>query len=91
MWCDIVPSDKAGTASAKVWDITPEPDNEFELRVTVFGCKGVPAADLEGTSDCYIRAYIDDDETQETDTHYRNTDGKPNFNYRLLFPISTPF
>jgi hypothetical protein len=46
--------------------------------------------DAEGTSDVYIKAFIADTDKQETDTHYRNTDGKPSFNYRLLFGVTTP-
>ena len=59
--------------------------------MSVFGSKNVPAEDIEGTSDAYIRAFFDEASyVQETDTHYRNTNGKPNWNYRLLFDVKTP-
>lgn len=60
------------------------------MRVCVYGCKGVPEADVEGTTDAFIRAFIDRSEVQETDTHYRCTNGEPNFNYRLKFNVKTP-
>lgn len=60
------------------------------MRVCVLGCKGVPEADIEGTTDAYVKAFIDRNEVQETDTHYRCTDGEPNFNYRLKFSVKTP-
>ena len=46
--------------------------------------------DAEGTSDVFIKTFIADDDKQETDTHYRNTNGKPSFNYRILFNVETP-
>lgn len=52
--------------------------------------ENVPAEDIEGTSDVYIRGHFDESDYQETDTHYRCTDGKASFNYRLLFRVHTP-
>ena len=47
--------------------------------------------DIEGTSDTFIRAFFDSKEqTKETDTHFRCSDGKASFNYRLLFDIKHP-
>jgi len=46
--------------------------------------------DWEGTSDVFVKAFISDNDKQETDTHYRNTTGIPSFNYRLLFDVTTP-
>ena len=46
--------------------------------------------DDEGTSDVYIKAFITDNDKQETDTHYRCTTGMPSFNYRVLFNVETP-
>jgi len=57
-------------------------------------CSNIPAMDIEGTNDAYIKAYLDDgsgnQEECETDTHYRSNDGKPSFNYRLKFKVNTP-
>lgn len=88
MWIDIEP--EKSTEAAKIWNVTPQPEKEFELRVSVFGIKDLPEADFEGTTDAYVRAFIDDKHVQETDTHYRCTTGNPNFNYRLLFNVKTP-
>ena len=91
MWLDIEQTAKASASEGKVWEISAEPKNVYEVRVSVFGAKNVPAEDVEGTSDAYVRAFFDEAKTvQETDTHYRNTDGKPNWNYRLLFDVETP-
>mmetsp|Transcript_15455 Transcript_15455/g.26150 ORF Transcript_15455/g.26150 Transcript_15455/m.26150 type:complete len:102 (+) Transcript_15455:1229-1534(+) len=47
--------------------------------------------DFEGTSDVFFRGFFDTkEEVQETDTHFRNQDGKPDFQYRLVFRIKVP-
>ena len=72
----------------KIWDITPQPPQTFEVRICVFNCKDVEIMDWEGTSDVYCRGFFDSKEdVQETDTHYRNQDGKPDFQYRLVYRI----
>lgn len=87
MWLDITNQNAHSNAYNKVWNISPEPKQEFEVRVCVLGCRGVPEMDVEGTTDAYIRAFISDDSVQETDTHYRCTTGSPSFNYRLKFNV----
>ena len=46
--------------------------------------------DIEGTSDIYIIAYIEQKEKQTTDVHYRCQTGCGSFNWRMLLPIHTP-
>ena len=57
------------------------------MRVCVFGTEKVKMMDIEGTSDVFFRAHIDENDKQETDTHYRCTTGIASFNYRLVLPI----
>ena len=73
-----------------MWDITPEPAKEYQVRLSVMDTENVPILDVEGTSDIYIKAYIDDTDKKMTDTHYRCMDGAASFNYRLLFDIRGP-
>jgi hypothetical protein len=60
MWLDIIPQND-DNVFRKVWNISPEPKQEFEVRISVLGCTGVPQMDWEGTTDAYIRAFISDD------------------------------
>lgn len=47
--------------------------------------------DSEGTTDGFVKAFIDSDGTiRETDTHFRNMDGKCSWNWRMLFKIKHP-
>jgi len=61
---------------------------EFEVRVVVWDTLDVVMADVEGTSDVYIRAFFDPKDDKETDTHFRCTTGKASFNYRLKFTVN---
>lgn len=74
-----------------IWQITPKPPEEFEVRLCIFNTLDVIAADVEGTSDVYCRAFFDSkEEAKETDCHYRCSNGKASFNYRLLFKLMHP-
>jgi hypothetical protein len=83
-WIDILPTE---LPEAKVnIDIRPKPVEEFEVRVAVWDTIGIKMMDDEGTSDAYVRCFFDSKrETKETDTHFRCSDGKASFNYRLIF------
>lgn len=76
--------------SEKVWDVTPQPTLDYQVRLVVWDTLEVINADVEGTSDVFIKAFIDDKEKRETDTHFRCKDGKASFNYRLLFDLKAP-
>lgn len=46
--------------------------------------------DGEGTTDGFVRCFLNTDHRKDTDTHFRNQDGKCSWNYRLLFPVTYP-
>lgn len=52
--------------------------------------KNVPNMDAEGTSDIFIKAYIDDEDKRDTDIHYRCQSGEGSFNYRINFDLKAP-
>ena len=88
-WLEIEPSNK-GNSEQKEWDISPEPIKEYEIRLSVMDTKDVPCEDMEGVSDVFIRAYFDDDDKKDTDTHFRCSNGAASFNYRLKFNVKGP-
>lgn len=74
-----------------MWDITPEPTKDYQLRVSVYDAKNVPREDVEGTSDVFVKVfYGTSQDPKETDTHWRCTTGTASFNYRLLFDFKAP-
>lgn len=87
-WLDIEETNKKKQAT-KVWDVTPEPEKDYQLRVAVYDAKNVPVGDLEGTSDVFVKATFNN-EAKETDTHWRCTTSTASFNYRLLFDFKAP-
>jgi len=57
----------------------------------VFNAEDIPMMDVEDTVDAYFKGFFDaTEEVQETDTHYRNQDGCPDFQYRLVYRIKLP-
>ena len=74
----------------KEWDVAPEPVMDYQIRLSVLDTKDVPCEDIEGTSDVFIKAYIDDRDKRTTDTHFRCQNGAASFNYRMLFDVQSP-
>ena len=67
-----------------------KPVEYFEVRICVLNCKDI-VLDSSGMCDCYFRGFFDSaEEEQETDTHFRCQDGKPDFEYRLVYKIGVP-
>lgn len=87
-WLDIEETHKRKQAS-KIWDITPEPEKEYQLRLAIYDSKNVPVGDVEGTSDVFVKAFFNN-EQKETDTHWRCANTNASFNYRLLFDFKAP-
>lgn len=70
------------------WDISKKPEEEFELRVVIWETEGLPMKDIEGTTDGFISCSLNNEINKKTDIHFRNTDGKCSWNYRMTFPVS---
>jgi len=88
LWLEIF---EASQKSQKIpWKIAPEPITEFQVRFVVWGTEDMEMMDVEGTSDIYCVAYLDQKEMQKTDVHYRCQSGAASFNWRLLLPLRLP-
>ena len=88
-WIEIITAN-AEPGSIKEWDISPKPPEEFQVRVCVLNCEDVETMDFEGTTDAFCRGYFDNKDVQETETHFRCTDGRPDFQYRLIYKVQVP-
>lgn len=58
------------------------------MRVIVWETKDIELFDVEGTSDVFVRGFVDSNKDQHTDTHFRCQNGKASFNWRLIFPVT---
>lgn len=89
-WIEIIPTESVQSRE-NVWSVCKRPPTKLEVRLVVWETKDVKIMDWEGTSDIYCRAFFDSvNQTRRTDTHFRSTDGKGSFNYRLLFDVEYP-
>ena len=88
LWVDIF--EAAIKTSKEPWQIAPEPETEFEVRLVVWETEDMEIMDIEGTSDIYVVSYINQKESQKTDVHYRCQDGNASFNWRNLLPLKLP-
>ena len=87
MWAEI--NEQFGE-EVKAYDISKKPQELFEVRVIVWDTEDLEIMDAEGTTDGFVRCFFDTDDRKDTDTHFRNQDGKCSWNYRMLFPFSYP-
>ena len=90
LWVEIHPTTVSAKGLERKWDLTPQPLLEYEVRLVVYDTKDTLMMDAEGTSDVFVKAFIDDKDKRETDTHYRCQTKKASFNYRLLFTVKAP-
>lgn len=90
LWVEIVPT-SVNPTKIKTYDISPKPSDNLEVRICVLNCKDVKTGDVEGTTDAYVRGFFDSNgQVFETDTHWRCQDGKPDFQYRLIYDFKHP-
>jgi hypothetical protein len=90
MWIEINPANPE-PGVIREFDIAPKPLEEMEVRISVLNCKDVAIMDWEGTTDAFFKGFFNvKEEVQETDTHWRSQDGKPDFEYRLVFRVKIP-
>lgn len=55
----------------------------------VWSVVDMPCNDVEDVSDLYVQCMFNE-ETQNTDVHYRSSTGDGNFNWRMVFPVMLP-
>ena len=88
LWVEIF--EKKDTLNIEPWNISPEPDTTIEMRLIIWETEGMKNMDVEGTSDIYVTAYLDQKKKQSTDVHYRCQTGVGSFNWRIVIPITLP-
>jgi len=88
LWVEIIPARNADEVKL-IWDLTPRPRCNYELRVVIWEIENVPSQDIEDCSDLYVTALFDEKQ-QKTDTHYRAQKGAGSFNWRMLWDAVLP-
>lgn len=88
LWVEIF--EKKDKINIEPWNIAPEPDTIVEMRLVIWETENMKCMDVEGTSDIYVTAYLDQKKKQSTDVHYRSQNGIGSFNWRIVIPITLP-
>jgi Ca2+-dependent lipid-binding protein len=88
LWPEIYPT-TAPIDVQKKWDISKKPAEEFEVRVVIWDSEELKMMDDDGCTDGFIKCFFDSKKAKDTDTHFRNQDGKCSWNYRLLLPVTS--
>jgi len=88
-WVEIIPT-ALDARNFPVFDISPKPTEHYECRVIIWDTIDLEMMDAEGTSDAFFRAYFDSNKDKETDTHFRCSNGKASFNFRMKFDVEFP-
>ena len=88
-WVEIIPT-SLDSRNFPIFDIAPKPVEDFECRVVIWDTLDLEMMDAEGTSDAFFRVYFDSTKDKETDTHFRCSNGKASFNYRMRFETTFP-
>ncbi len=93
VWVDIAGAEAPFPRKAKyvpppIWDITPPPPAEFELRIVIWKVEGIPPGDeFSEQSDLFVKLRLGETDWRTTDTHYFAKKGKGSFNYRFKYPL----
>lgn len=82
-WVEIHPSNSV----PRPFDLSLKPAEEYELRIIIWKSEQVPNMDVEGVSDLYLVADLNNTEKKETDTHYRAQNGEASWNWRMKFKL----
>lgn len=88
LWVDILTIKEA--KKYPLIDISLPPPEPYEIRVIIWRTKGVPAEDVSGMNDLYVKAWLEGEKEQKTDIHWRSKGGKGSFNWRCKFNVLLP-
>ena len=88
LWVEIF--DKKDSINMTPWQICPEPISKIELRLVVWETEEMRMMDAEDTSDIYVTAFVDQNDKQSTDVHYRCQTGNASFNWRIVLQLDVP-
>ena len=88
MWVEIF--DKSDSLNMTPWQISPEPPSKIEMRLVVWETEEMRMMDVEDTSDIYVTAFVDQNDKQSTDVHFRCQTGNASFNWRIVLQLEVP-
>ncbi|KAL3661972.1 hypothetical protein V7S43_012779 [Phytophthora oleae] len=93
LWVDILTSQEA--VRIKPVDISPPEPKLFEVRVVVWRAENVQDQVQSEINDYFVKAWMENSDSgsekaESTDTHWRCSNGKPCWNWRLILKTEFP-
>ncbi|KAG1713540.1 hypothetical protein DVH05_001327 [Phytophthora capsici] len=89
LWVDILTTQEA--VRVKPVDISPPEPKTFEVRVVIWRAENVQDQVQSEINDYFVKAWMESsDSAESTDTHWRCSNGKPCWNWRLILKTEFP-
>lgn len=88
LWVDILSAQQAALTPAI--NIDPPEPKKFEVRVIIWRGENITDQDNSEINDYFIKAWMEGGKAEETDVHWRCSNGKPCWNWRMKLPVEYP-
>lgn len=88
LWVDILTAQQAANYDAIT--IAPPEPNKFEVRIVVWRGDSITNMEDSDVNDFYVKLWMEGGASATTDTHWRCSNGKPCWNWRIKLPVEFP-
>lgn len=88
LWVDIMTAQQA--ALTPPVSIDPPAPRRFEVRVIIWRGEGIVDQDYSEINDYFVKVWMEGGKSETTDVHWRCSNGKPCWNWRLKLPVEFP-
>ncbi|TMW65611.1 hypothetical protein Poli38472_008253 [Pythium oligandrum] len=88
LWVDILTAQEA-TLVPPV-SVAPPTAQKFEVRVVIWRAENVADKDHSEINDYFVKCWMEGGRAEDTDVHWRCSNGKPCWNWRFKFPVEFP-
>jgi hypothetical protein len=88
LWVDIMTAQEA--ALTPPVSVDPPAPRKFEVRVIVWRGEGIVDQDHSEVNDYFVKVWMEGGKAEMTDVHWRCSNGKPCWNWRVKLPVEFP-
>lgn len=88
LWVDILTAQQS--ALTPPVNIDPPTPRKFEVRVIIWRGENIVDQDQSEINDYFVKVWMEGGKTESTDVHWRCSNGKPCWNWRLKLPVEFP-
>ncbi|MCO5112309.1 MAG: hypothetical protein M9929_15960 [Burkholderiaceae bacterium] len=89
LWVDIMTAEQATRYS--MVNIHPPPPRPYEVRAIIWKARKMKSGDMvTDMNDLYVKAWLEGEKAQHTDTHFRARKGLGSWNWRMKWEVNLP-